>query len=120
MNLILGMAFELTKLDEEDGLPWDFNITAKRNKARAIVQRERPLLLIGSPMCAAFSHLQRTNFAKLNKEQSDKIMQHGRKHLEFSMELYKEEQTHGLYFLHEHPATASSWNEKSVLEVLRL
>ena len=52
MNLIPGMAFDLTQLDEEDGMPWDFNVPAKRNKANNIAQGERPLLLIGSPMCA--------------------------------------------------------------------
>ena len=36
------------------------------------------------------------------------------------MELYREQHKHGLHFLHEHPATASSWSEKSVMEVLHL
>ena len=90
MNLIPGMAFDLTQMDEEDGVPWDFNVPAKRNKARTVVQSERPLLLIGSPMCAAFSQLQRINFAKMNKERAEEILKHGRRHLEFCMELYRE------------------------------
>ena len=71
INLIPGMAFDLTQVDEEDGMPWDFNVPAKRNKARTSVQSERPLLLIGSPMCAAFSQLQRVNFATMNKERAE-------------------------------------------------
>ena len=32
MNMIPGIAFDLTQLDEADGIPWDFNTAAKMKK----------------------------------------------------------------------------------------
>ena len=37
---------------------WDFNLASHRAKAEAYVDREKPLVLIGSPPCVAFSQLQ--------------------------------------------------------------
>ena len=55
MKLTPGLAFDLTGLDPEDGRPWDFNDPNKAAKARRWIEDNKPLLLIGSPMCAAFS-----------------------------------------------------------------
>ena len=35
-------------------------------------------------------------------------------HLEFCVELYREQMKHGRCFLHEHPAYATSWQEDAV------
>ena len=37
---------------------WDFNLASHRAKAEAYVDKEKPLVLIGSPPCVAFSQLQ--------------------------------------------------------------
>ena len=39
-------------------------------------------------------------------------------HLEFCVELYREQMRHGRYFLHEHPAYATSWQEDAVKDLL--
>ena len=39
-------------------------------------------------------------------------------HLEFCVELYREQMRHGRYFVHEHPAYATSWQEASVENLL--
>lgn len=57
MGLIPGMALDLTTVDPEDGEPWDFNVPEKAVKAEAMVRSKRALLIIGSPMCTAFSSL---------------------------------------------------------------
>ena len=54
-NLAPGLAFDLTVKDPDDGQPWDFSLKSKRDKARRILQESKPILLIGSPMCTAFS-----------------------------------------------------------------
>ena len=61
-----GMALDLT-VNDVDGMPWDFNVEEKRNKARQMVYEKRALLLIGSPMCSAFSQLQSINFSRMSK-----------------------------------------------------
>ena len=37
---------------------WDFNLASHRAKAEEYVDKEKPLVLIGSPPCVAFSQLQ--------------------------------------------------------------
>ena len=53
MGLIPGLAMDLTTYDEH-GNPWDFNVDAMRQKAKAIVKSKAALLLVVSPMCSAF------------------------------------------------------------------
>ena len=40
-------------------------------------------------------------------------------HLEFVLRLYRKQLARGTHFLHEHPATADSWEEDPVQELLR-
>ena len=46
--------------------PWTFNNPDKTNKAKKIIEEKRAALLIGSPMCTAFSSWQHLNFSKMN------------------------------------------------------
>ena len=52
-----GVALDLTTVDEQ-GKPWDFNDPRQRYQAERLLDEQRPMLLIGSPMCTAFSRLQ--------------------------------------------------------------
>ena len=47
-----------------DGLPWDFNDDNKRKRAMKMLKDQQPTLLVGSPMCRAFSLLQGLNRKK--------------------------------------------------------
>ena len=47
----LGDAMDLTT-------GWDFNVAEHRQRLEEYVDREQPLVLIGSPPCVAFSKLQ--------------------------------------------------------------
>ena len=58
-----GTAFDLTSNDDE-GNPWDFSIPAQRRKAEIQIEKEKPALLIGSPMCTPFSNIQNINNVK--------------------------------------------------------
>ena len=68
-------------------------------------------------MCTAFSTWQRIN----NRIRDPKIVEAEKRraivHVEFCVELYREQLRHGRYFLHEHPAYATSWQEKAVQEL---
>ena len=89
------MALDLSQCDPEDGQPWDFNDPAKMEKARKLVNEKRAILLIGSPMCSAFSKLQDINFARMTKEEVDRVIAYGTRHLEFCMELYQKQMENG-------------------------
>ena len=58
--MIPGFALDLTTADE-DGSLWDLDSKVMRERAMAQVKSERAQLLIGSPMCTAFSTWQRIN-----------------------------------------------------------
>ena len=88
MNMIPGLALDLSTLDPEDGQPWDFKNEDKRRKAEEMVRDKRALLVIGSPMCTTFSRLQHMNFSRMTQEQVKEVQEHGRKHLEFCITLY--------------------------------
>ena len=97
-------------VDPDDGQPWDFSRRDKREKARRLLREQKPILLIGSPMCTQFSTWQYLNYSK-SKDQA--AMRRARAgacvHLEFVAELYHEQIDGGRYFLHEHPRHATSW-----------
>ena len=112
-------SLDLMVMDPLDGQPWDFNNRSKRTRAMQIIQRDRPSLVIGSPMCTAFSLLQ--NLGKeSNKEKKEKLLKNAVMHVRFCCEIYKLQVAEGRYFLHEHPQTASSWKLKCVQEVEKL
>ena len=67
LGLIPGMSLDLTTVDPDDGMPWDFNNEDKARKAEDMVRSKRAVLLIGSPMCAAFSTLQVMNFCRMSR-----------------------------------------------------
>ena len=108
LKLIPGFALDLTTADT-DGRMWDFDEKVMRERAMARVKSERPQLLIGSPMCTAFSTWQRINNLIRDPVTVAAEKRRAVQHLSFCVELYREQLKHGRYFLHEHPAYASSW-----------
>jgi hypothetical protein len=118
-HLLPGFALDLTVVDPDDGLPWDFSKSGKREKARQMRRRQKPYMLIGSPSCTEF-----TTFHALNKSRSsdpdayDRARRRAVKHVEFMVEMYHEQMADGHYFLHEHPSLATSWQLKCMEELM--
>ncbi len=119
MGLIPGAALDLSIVDPDDGRPWDFNDPRKRTKALRRIFKTRSLLLIGSPMCSAFSNLQHLNLGRMTSQEIEKVKEYGRKHLDFAVKLYNLQLEMGLYFLHEHPEGASSWQEPEIKKLMK-
>ena len=76
------------------------------DKAEKMIRDKTALLLIGSPMCSAFSQLQSLNPVTENSERKWK---EGVEHIKFLVKLYKKQVDQGRVFLHEQPAHAKSW-----------
>ena len=119
LGLIAGFAFDVTTVNEQ-GETWDFDIEAKRQEAMHIVETQKPMMLIGSPMCIPFSILQAMDDHKRDPEEIKAIMDKAKMHMAFVCELYKIQARNGRYFLHEHPATATSWVLPCIKEVLHM
>ena len=94
---------------------WDFRRKADRQRAEQYVQKEKPLLLIGSPMCTMFSSLQR--FTQWNESKQQQWVE-DRMHLRFVAGLYRQQMEFGRMFLHEHPAAATSWSLEEIRGVM--
>ena len=108
LKIIPGFALDLTTADS-DGKLWDFDDVVMRERALKRVREEKPLLLVGSPMCTAFSTWQRINNLVRDPVTVAGELKRAKQHLAFCVELYREQAKGGRYFLHEHPAYASSW-----------
>ena len=96
-------------VNDEDGEPWDFSRHECREKARQLIHKTRPLLLVGSPMCTWFSVLQNLHKKKIGATKWEEGYRRAVEHIKFVFELYDLQVRGGRYLLHEHPAGASSW-----------
>jgi len=54
----------------------------------------------------------------MSSEDVKKVIGYGTIHLEFFAKLYQMQIDHHLYFLHEHPHAATSWENKAVKKLL--
>ena len=66
MGLHSAWASDLTVMDAEDGMPWDFKLPAKRKRAIELLDRDKPAMLIACPMCGPFSTMNNFNHVKMN------------------------------------------------------
>ena len=119
-KLAPGVAFDITCNDPLDGQPWNFDMPSKRERARKILREQRPLFLIGSPDCTAFSSWQ--NLSRLRRDSAITHREYVRAmvHLRFCCQLYREQLEGGRYFLHEHPECARAWGESCIKELMDL
>ena len=111
-----GYAFDLTTSDE-NGVPWDFDIPERRAEAKRRILEQRPVLLVGSPMCTAFSTWQHLNATKGDPVKIKEAYTRAMVHLQFSCEMYEIQVSGGRYFLHEHPDKAMSWKEWCITRI---
>ena len=84
---------------------WDFTKEADRTQAEEYLDKEKPLVLIGSPPCTAFSQLQALIPDSQRKERQ---LAEGIQHMRFMCRLYRKQVDAGRLFLHENPAGATS------------
>ena len=113
-----GMALDLTTTNSK-GEPWDFNGPAKRDEADKYLHGQRPHLLIGSPMCTAFSNIQNLNKAKRDPTIVAAEIERDRVHFKWCCHLYQRQIDRGAYFLHEHPRLVASWREPEIMNIIR-
>ena len=120
LELPPGFALDLSG-ENDEGQSWDFTRTEMREKARALLLKEKPLVLIGSPPCTSFCNWQSLNAARLGWTAEDvkKRRTEGELHVSFCCELYQLQTDAGRYYLHEHPASAAPWQFEEVQNLLR-
>ena len=95
---------------------WDFTLERHRQAAIDYVNKVKPRLVIGSPMCTMFSALQHLSKNERRPGWEDKFAE-AKRHIEFVVELYEIQWRAGRLFLHEHPATATSWDLECIRQL---
>ena len=94
LRCIPGFALDLTTVDDQ-GRRWNFDDKDTRERARALVRLQKPMLLVGSPMCTAFSSWQHINNKIRDPVVVAREMEQARVHIEFCCELYNEQTAGG-------------------------
>ncbi len=117
-GLMPGVALDITTADPADGEPWDFDRADKRKRARELLRQQRPLFLIGSPMCTRWCSWQRLNDLRRDPGVVQREKVRAAVHLEFVCELYRDQIEDGRFFLHEHPEGAGSWEAEPISQLL--
>ena len=97
----------------------DLTSSQVRQEVATLIEREDPLFLIGAPPCTVFSSMQNINQRHNVGEAWELKYQQGLAHLEYAVQLYWEQISRGRFFIHEHPATASSWGLPLIQELER-
>jgi hypothetical protein len=108
-DLTAGTSFDMIR-DAVSGEAWNFLEADDRRRCWERLKAEDPWVVIGSPPCTPFSVLN----TGLNKDRGDpekraRKLAEGRILLGFALGVYEWQVQRGKYFLHEHPASASSW-----------
>ena len=97
---------------------WDFRRAQDRKKALEELLCTEPHVLIGSPPCTDFSVIQNINRDRMGEVEWQRRKIEAMDHLEFACEMYIKQAEQGRVFVHEHPATASSWRQRCIRKVL--
>ena len=95
----------------------DLTRDSVRQQVRKDIEKEDPLILLGAPPCTVFSPMQNINQKHHIGEAWEKKKQDGMDLLLFATQCYWDQIERGMFFLHEHPATASSWGLNALQEL---
>ena len=99
---------DLTTVDSEDSMPWDFSLEGKRKRAVELLERDKLLTLVACPMCGPFGGLQSINYAKMSREDVKAKLRDAMAHVKFALDMCLRQYRAGRFFVFEHPASASS------------
>ena len=113
-------AFDLRTMKPGGG-NWNFTKQEDRKMAHKMIEEQNPDFIIGSPPCTSWcawnTHM---NFRKMDPERVKAILEEGRMNLRFVARMYRRQMINKKFFVHEQPATALSWQEKEILEIMAM
>ena len=102
---------------------WDFGKPSDRERAVEYIKMNKPFWVVGSPPCKLFSVIQRLNKRVHGREWTERFLERKKEavtHLEFCVAIYRLQAVSGRYIVHEHPNSASSWNEESIAKMIKI
>ena len=94
----------------------DMRVDTYRVQARHDIGTQDPLIVIAAPPCTVFSAMQNIN-QEAGTPEWEKKYEDALALLQFSVDVCWDQISRGKFFLHEHPATASSWDLPMIREL---
>ena len=89
---------------------WDFTRSEHRARAVKRIAAAKPYLIMGSPSCADWCRTNvNRNHPRMEKAAVEERRRVVRTHLRYAILLYRMQLRRGADFLHDHPASATSW-----------
>ena len=96
---------------------WNLELQEHVEEMQRLQEEQDPYVVMGSPPCTEFSSLLHISKHKRDPKIVAAKRARGVKHLENSVACYRRQMERGRYFLHEHPKSAESWQEKCVMDL---
>lgn len=108
------------RTSKPNGEAWNFSRSSDRQMAKSMVETLKPTWVVGSPPCTFFSTWnQGLNHKHMDPERVERLREEAIRHLHFVVSIYRMQLDAGRHFLHEYPATATSWSDPWVMRVLK-
>ena len=102
------------------GGTWDFSLQSDRVEALELIKATKPDWVILSPPCTAFSVMNNNvNYPKMDKDEVQRRIREGTKHLHFNVTIARMQLQAGRHFLFEHPLRASSWDDSWMVNLMK-
>ena len=95
----------------------DMRVDTYRIQARHDIAKCDPLIVLAAPPCTVFSSMQNINQKHHGTPEWEKKYEDGLTLLQFSVDVCWDQKARGKFLLHEHPATASSWDLPMIREL---
>ena len=83
-----GWSLDLTRSDPKTGQAWDLSDAKVQARVKRMVMESKPLFVIGSPPCTAFSVMQNANKGKRDPKVVASEMREAEAHMRFCIEIY--------------------------------
>ena len=112
-----GWSLDIATTCTTTGRKWNLLEDRDQRKARSMLRRDKPQLLIASPPCTKFSNLQKMN---KNKESKTEDMEKAIEMIDFAVDMCTIQLKAGRKFVFEHPSTSAAWNLPSVRRLAEL
>jgi len=100
-----GWSMDVNFVDPITGRKWDLSDSEDQQRARKMLYKDKPKLLVASPPCTLFSQMQNLSGGVKDRDAWEKAVAM----VEFSVEMCIRQAKAGRFFVFEHPAYASSW-----------
>eukprot|EP00971_Amphidinium_carterae_P220004 4367367-Amphidinium_carterae.2 len=118
LGLRPGIAIDL-EVQKSNGEYWDLTREQDVQEMWALLEREDPEYILASPPCTSVSILQNLNRHKRDPARVQEEEAEGRRHLYICVKAFWRQVEKGKFFLHEAPATALSWKDPAIVELMQ-